>query len=188
MERGARNVSLESIDKLARALEISVATLFSYEPASGQPLPKAQSTELVDILFVEDNPRDVELALEALKFLPNRIEVVRDGLAAVNYLFPPEMGEGRPPPPNPQLVLLDLGLPRLDGLEVLRRIRGTPRTASIPVVVLTASDADRDIQTSRRLGANAYIVKPLNLRNLAGVASQTRLQWALLRAPAVYKE
>ena len=183
VERGRRNVSLESIEKLARALEISLPTLFSYEPCPGQPAPLIPGNELVEILFVEDNANDIELTMDALKNIPNRVALLRDGLAAVNYLF--GLGEyaDRPLAARPHLVLLDLRLPKMDGLEVLRRIKSNSRTASIPVVVLTASEQDRDIQASKRLGAAAYIVKPVNLRSLAGVASQTRMQWALFKEP-----
>jgi CheY-like chemotaxis protein/DNA-binding Xre family transcriptional regulator len=179
VERGARNVSLESIDKLARALEISVATLLSYESPPGQPGAEG----LVDILFVEDDPHDAGMSLEALKGITNRVQVVGDGQAALDFLFCQGQYAGRQQSHRPQLILLDLDLPKIAGLEVLRRIKSDPNTASIPVVVLTGSDRDQDIQTSRRLGALAYIVKPVNIRNLTRVTSQLRLQWALLKAP-----
>jgi CheY-like chemotaxis protein len=184
IERGARNVSLESIQKLARALEISVAALFSYADAAGTDLPKrGPARELVDILFVEDDPADAELAVQALQAagIANRIQVARDGAAALNLLFQ-EDGGGRTPSRRPQIILLDLSLPKVDGLEVLRRIKGDPRTASIPVIVLTGSSRERDLQASKRLGAEAYIVKPLDFRNLSEVTSQLSLQWALLKS------
>jgi CheY-like chemotaxis protein len=139
---------------------------------------------LVDILFVEDNPRDLEMALEALRGITNRVQVARDGQAALDYLFCQGQCAGQQQSPRPQLVLLDLGLPKIDGLEVLRRIKSNPRTAAMPVVVLTGSDRDRDIQTSRALGALTYIVKPVDMRRLTEVTPQLRLQWALLKAPA----
>jgi CheY-like chemotaxis protein/DNA-binding Xre family transcriptional regulator len=185
IERGARNVSLQSIEKLARALEISVATLFAYQaPPGGSGSAGIGGGELVDILFVEDNPNDIELAMEALQFITNRVQVIRNGLDAVDFLFRTGAYAGRPPTRRPQLILLDLGLPGLGGLEVLRRVKSDPRTASIPVVVLTASNRDRDIQTSKRLGAAAYIAKPVDLRNLSGVAPGLSLQWALLKPAA----
>jgi two-component system response regulator len=109
-------------------------------------------------------------------------------LDAVDFLFRTGAYAGRPPTRRPQLILLDLGLPGLGGLEVLRRVKSDPRTASIPVVVLTASNRDRDIQTSKRLGAAAYIAKPVDLRNLSGVAPGLSLRWALLKpAPAAVR-
>jgi CheY-like chemotaxis protein len=182
VERGARNLSLESIEKLARALEISTATLFTYEPAPGQPGAQRLAGEgLVDILFVEDNPQDAAMALEALKNITNWVQLVRDGKAALDFLFCEGEFASRQPSQRPQLILLDLGLPKVDGLEVLRRVKSDPRTAAIPVVVLTGSDRDRDIQTSKRLGAAAYIVKPLDMRNLAGVTPILHFQWALVK-------
>ena len=179
VERGARNVSLESIEKLARALEIPAARLFSREPGR----PGLGDEALVDILFVEDNPRDAELALKALAGMTNSVEVVRDGQAALDFLFCQGEFARRQPSPRPQLILLDLGLPKIDGLEVLRRVKSDPRTATIPVVVLTGSARDRDIQTSRRLGAAAYIVKPVGMLNLSHVIPLLRFQWALVKPP-----
>jgi len=187
VERGARNVSLQSIEKLARALEISIATLVldvrdssSGHSSSARFLPD----ELVDILFVEDNLADIELATEALKQISNRVQVVRDGAAALNFLFCTGEYEHRQIRERPQLILLDLGLPKIDGLEVLRRVKNDPRTAAIPVIVLTASAHDRDIQISQRLGAEAYLIKPVGLQNLSEVTPQLSLQWALLKPGA----
>jgi CheY-like chemotaxis protein/plasmid maintenance system antidote protein VapI len=184
VERGARNVSLESIDKLARALEIPLATLFSYQSSPSPPAAeKIPDEALVDILFVEDDPRDADLALQALKSVTNRVQLARDGQAALDLLFGQGQCAGRQQSRRPQLVLLDLGLPKIDGLEVLRRIKSDPRTASIPVVALTSSTRDRDIQASRQLGALACIVKPVDLPNLTQVTPQLSLQWALLKVP-----
>ena len=110
IERGARNVSLESIDKLARALQITVSALFSYADHSS----RARPTDLVDIVFVEDNPEDVELTLTALKAanFTNQIHVARDGAAALDYLFCEGEFAQRVPAERPQIVLLDLGLPK----------------------------------------------------------------------------
>jgi CheY-like chemotaxis protein len=184
IERGARNVSLVSIEKLARALEIPTATLFSYEPAGGSPgTPRWTGQELVDILLVEDDPHDSKLALEGLAGMTNKVQAVRDGPAALDFLFCQGEFAQRQPSQRPQLILLDLGLSRMDGLEVLRRVKSDQRTASIPVVVLTGSARDRDIQASKRLGAAAYIVKPLGMLNLAQVIPVLRLQWALVKPP-----
>jgi CheY-like chemotaxis protein len=181
IERGARNVSLESIDKLAGALEISVARLFSYEPSSGLPQSDAASPEdFVDILFVEDDPNDIEITRAALQGISNRLHVVRDGQEALDYLFGEGAYAGRRPV-RPQLILLDLALPRVDGLEVLRRVKANPLTASLPVVVLTASDRERDLQISRRLGAQAYIVKPVGVPNLTQLAPQLSLRWGIFK-------
>lgn len=181
IEGGTRNVSLENIAKLAGALEIPLSTLFSYEARAGDATGTGLAEELVDILFVEDNPNDIELAMEALKCMTNRVRVIRNGLEAVDFLFRTGAHAARPPSTRPQLILLDLRLPGLDGLEVLRRVKSEPGTASIPVVVLTVSDRDRDIQTSQRLGAAAYIVKPVNIPSLSGVIPEMSLQWALLK-------
>lgn len=183
IERGARNVSLESIEKLARALDISVAKLFSYEPTSG--LPESQSAtyeDFVDILFVEDDPNDIETTTAALQGITNRLHVVRDGQEALDYLFRTGPYAGRRVD-RPQLILLDLALPKINGLEVLRRVKGDSQTASIPVIVLTSSDQDHDLQLSRRLGAQVYIVKPVGLPDLTKVTPQLSLRWALLKAP-----
>lgn len=190
IERGARNVSLESIEKLARALEISVSALFAYADGAGDPSGGAAAKELVDILFIEDKPEDVEIALHALKTagFANQITVAHDGAEALQLLFgegdkPAAVRPGRdkPPPHRRQIILLDLSLPKVHGLEVLRRIKSDPRTASIPVIVLTASPHERDLQASKRLGAAAFIVKPLDFQNLSEITSQLSLQWALLK-------
>ncbi|HEY3863613.1 MAG TPA: response regulator [Verrucomicrobiae bacterium] len=184
VERGARNVSLESIEKLARALEVTTAALFSYESAPGQASASGarwSEERLVDILYVEDNPHDAEIALRALEGITNSVQVAGDGQAALDYLFCEGQFAARQPSHRPQLILLDLRLPKMDGLEVLRRIKSDARTATIPVVVLTGSAQDRDVQTSERLGAAAYIVKPVDVVNLTHVAPALRFQWALLK-------
>ena len=187
IERGARNVSLQSIEKLARALEISMATLFSYEPSTSQTETKRLAGEgLVDILFVEDDPHDSEMTMQALKVITNLVQLVRDGQAALDFLFCQGEFASRQPSQRPQLMLLDLRLPKIDGLEVLRRVKSVPQTSSIPVVVLTSSDRDRDIQASKRLGAAACIAKPVDMRNLTHVAPILHFQWALLKpSPAL---
>jgi len=186
VERGARNVSLQSIEKIARALCISTATLFSYNALPGETETARLAGEgLVDILFVEDNPQDAALAMEALKRIANSVQEVRDGQAALDFLFCQGEFAQRQPSLRPQLILLDLGLPKIGGLEVLERVKSDPRTAMIPVVVLTGSDRDRDIRASKRLGAAAYIVKPVDAANMAHVAPSLNYQWALLKpAPA----
>lgn len=182
IERGARNVSLESIQKLAGALEVSLPTLFRDQPAPDASVGESiDGEELVDILFVEDDPNDIKLAMEALKFISNRVEVIRNGLDALDYLFGTGAYAGRTRTARPQVILLDLGLPGLGGLDVLRRAKADARTASIPVVILTSSTREHDLRVSKQLGAAAYIPKPVDLRNLSGVAPGLSLHWALLK-------
>jgi CheY-like chemotaxis protein/DNA-binding Xre family transcriptional regulator len=183
IERGARNVSLESIEKLASALEISVSTLFlnNAETAGARNASGVSPDTLVDILFVEDNVDDAQLTITALNEarIANRIHLARDGAEALDYLLGTDKTTLVKPP---QLILLDLNLPKVDGLEVLRRIKADARTRSIPVIVLTASRHDADIRTSKRLGADGYIVKPVGFQNLSEVTPQLSLQWALLKS------
>ena len=176
IERGARNLSLASIEKLAAALKVSVPALFN----AGIP------DMVVEILMVEDNHYDVELALGAFDQAKcaNRIHVVRDGAAALEHVFGPEGVRNVPksdlPRDLPGLILLDLHLPKISGLEVLRRLKADERTRSVPVVILTASQKDRDIAECRHLGVHAYIVKPVDLQGLSRVTPEFSLHWALL--------
>jgi CheY-like chemotaxis protein/DNA-binding XRE family transcriptional regulator len=189
VERGARNVSLESIHRLAAALEVPLSILFSrLEEGSKSPTTSPLPEEMVDILIVEDSSEDAELTTKSLldARVTNRVYVVRDGAAALDFLFCKGAYAHRKHGDRPQIILLDLGLPKIDGLEVLRQIKADPRTRTIPVIVLTVSSRDRDIAASQRLGAEAYIVKPVDFQNLSGVIPQLSLQWALLkRAPMV---
>ena len=134
------------------------------------------------IVLVEDNPDDQALTLRALKKqnVANDIIVLRDGVEAVEYLLEPAN-------PTPQLVLLDLKLPRLDGLQVLTRLRGDPRTALVPVVVLTSSDEDRDIIDGYRLGANSYIRKPVDFNQFSEAIRHLGLYWLVLNQPPPHK-
>jgi len=125
------------------------------------------------ILLVEDNRDDLELALDAFEKYRSRVHVARDGVEAVEALFG---GPGRPPL-RPRLVLLDLKLPRLDGLEVLRRIKGDPSTQTIPVIVLTSSSEARDLETCYRYGANSYIVKPVRFNEFVETAEAIGAYW-----------
>ena len=117
-----------------------------------------------DILLVEDNPDDIELTLQAFKIanLANQIHVARDGVEALDFVFCTGPHAGRSIEERPRLILLDLKLPRLDGHEVLRRIKGDPRTSAIPVVILTSSAEERDVMRTYQVGANSYIVKPVD--------------------------
>ena len=139
----------------------------------------------VEILLVEDNPNDVELTLHAFRKnkLSNRIQVARDGAEAIEFLFGTD-GQGQAANAMPKVVLLDLKLPKVDGLEVLRRIKSEPRTRTIPVVVLTSSKEERDIVESYKLGVNSYIVKPVDFEQFTDAVRNLGLYWLLLNQPA----
>ena len=139
----------------------------------------------VEILLVEDSPQDLELALRALKKanVSNAIQVARDGTEALNYIFCEGPHAARRIEQVPKLVLLDLKLPKVDGLEVLRRIKTDPRTKSIPVVILTSSKEQRDVVESYHLGVNSYIVKPVNFEGFAKAVGELGFYWLLLNHP-----
>jgi CheY-like chemotaxis protein len=132
------------------------------------------------ILLVEDNPVDVDLTLRAFKRrnLVNPVEVARDGDEALSWLQRWEDGEALP-----LVVLLDLKLPRVDGIEVLRQLRNTAISRNLPVVVLTSSNVESDIRAAYDAGANSYIVKPVNFEKFMDVATQIELYWCLLNEP-----
>jgi two-component system response regulator len=142
-------------------------------------------TNAVEILIVEDTPEDLELTLRALRKakLSNRIQVARDGAEAIEFIF----GEGayadRKIENVPKVILLDLKLPKIDGIEVLRRIKSDPRTKTIPVAVLTSSKEQRDVVESYRLGVNSYIVKPVNFERFAEAVQELGMYWLLLNQP-----
>ena len=137
------------------------------------------------ILLVEDNPDDELLTLRALKrnHIANEVDVVRDGAEALEYLFATGMYAGRAPEDLPQVVLLDLKLPKIDGLQVLQRIRADERTRLLPVVILTSSDEERDIVESYRLGANSYVRKPVEFEQFVEAIRQLGLYWLVLNRP-----
>jgi CheY-like chemotaxis protein/predicted XRE-type DNA-binding protein len=187
IERGSRNASLKSVEKLAEALGISVLTLFADMESKSASTP-LRTDEMVDILLVEDNENDMLLSMQAMTNanFTNRIFVVRDGAEALDFLFCTGRYAYRRSNDQPQVILLDLNLPKIDGLEVLRRVKADSRTRSIPVVVLTASKDDAAIATCKRLGAETFIAKPVDFQNFSAVALQLSLQWALLKpAPLV---
>ncbi len=136
----------------------------------------------LEILLVEDNPADVELTLRALKKnnLTNMVKVVSDGAQALDYLFRTGDFAGESTHPQPKVVFLDLKLPKVDGREVLRRMKADPRTRMIPVVVLTSSKEESDIAESYKLGVNSYVVKPLDFDKFVEAVSQLGLYWVLL--------
>ena len=139
----------------------------------------------VEILLVEDNPTDAELTLRAFKArnFANQVFVARDGAEALDFFF----GDGSHPLRDigvvPKVVLLDLKLPKVDGLEVLRRLKADEHTRTIPVVILTSSREEPDIAAAYRLGANSYIVKPVDFEAFARAVSEVGLYWLLLNEP-----
>lgn len=139
----------------------------------------------VEILLVEDNPNDLELAQTALRKnkLANRLHVARDGEEALDFLFCQGPFADRSPHAGPKLVLLDLKLPKVDGLEVLRAVRADPRTRLLPVVVLTSSLQERDLVESYALGVNSYIVKPVDFDQFLAAVGQLGMYWLLLNEP-----
>jgi two-component system response regulator len=136
----------------------------------------------IEILLVEDNPNDVRLTLHAFKRhnLANRIHVVRDGAEALEFIFCTGAYADRQIGDAPKVILLDLKLPKIDGLEVLRQIKSDARTRTIPVVMLTSSSEERDLVESYQLGVNSYIVKPVDFDQFNEVARVLGLYWLLL--------
>jgi CheY-like chemotaxis protein len=142
----------------------------------------------VEILLVEDNPDDLDMALHALRKmkLSNHIHVARDGVEALEFVFCRGPHAGRAVESVPKVILLDLKLPRVDGLEVLRQIKGDLRTRHIPVVVLTSSKEQNDVAEAYQLGSNSYIVKPVNFEAFAVAMQQLGMYWLLLnQAPGL---
>ena len=180
VERGARNISLESIEKLALALQLTVSGLF--QRAGDGP----NGGKGVEILLVEDEPGGVTLTLHAFQRarFTTPVHVVRDGAEALDFLFATGAYTSRRDRDLPSVVLLDLNLPKISGLEVLRRIRADRQTKHLPVVILTASQHDHHIAECQRLGIATYIQKPVDFQNFAQVTPQLRLDWALTQASA----
>ena len=141
----------------------------------------------VEILLVEDNPDDVALALHAFRKhkLANHIQVARDGAEALDFIFCTGAYAQRRIDNGPKLILLDLKLPLVDGIEVLRRLKADPRTRMLPVVVLTSSREERDIVASYQLGVNSYIVKPVDFEQFGEAVDQLGLYWLVLNQPPV---
>jgi CheY-like chemotaxis protein len=143
--------------------------------------------EEVEILLVEDNPTDAELAIRALKKcnLANKLVWVKDGAEALDFIFASGEYAGREMVNGPKVILLDLRLPKVDGMEVLRRVKLDERTRSIPVVVLTSSKEDRDVAESYQLGVNSFISKPVEFNEFAKTVAELGLYWLLVNRPPV---
>jgi CheY-like chemotaxis protein len=141
-------------------------------------------TELKRILLAEDNPNDVELTLAALGEinLANEVVVVRDGAETLDYLYRRKAFAGRPPG-NPAVLLLDLKMPKVDGLDVLRALKADDSLKTIPVVMLTSSREEQDLIRSYKLGANAYVVKPVDFRAFIDAVRQLGAFWAVVNEP-----
>jgi two-component system, response regulator len=147
-------------------------------------------TTRVELLLVEDNPMDLELTLRALKqaHLTNHIAVARDGAEALEFIFCTGPHAGGRIEDGPNVILLDLKLPKVDGLDVLRRVKGDPRTKHIPVVVLTSSKEQCDIIESYNLGVNSYIVKPVDFEQFVKTVHSLGLYWLLHNQPPKFND
>lgn len=139
----------------------------------------------IEILLVEDNPDDVELTLRALRKhnLANNVQVVRDGAEALEFIFGTGAYAGRDINHKPRVIFLDLKLPKVDGLEVLRKVKSDERTKTIPVVVLTSSHEERDVVESYKLGVNSYITKPVDFDKFVLTVKELGFYWLLLNKP-----
>ena len=147
-------------------------------------------TSIVELLLVEDNPEDLKMTLRALKKanLANHIHIARDGAEALQFIFCEGEYSGRKIENAPKVILLDLKLPKVDGKEVLQRIKSDPRTKMIPVVVLTSSKEQSDVVESYNLGVNSYIVKPVNFEGFAAAVQELGMYWLLHNQPPKLEE
>ncbi len=145
------------------------------------------SSSEVEILLVEDNPDDAELALHALRRekLANKIHVARDGEEALEFIFCTGAFAQRSFAQPPKLILLDLKLPKVDGMEVLKRLKSDPRTRTIPVVIMTSSKEERDLVNGYGLGANSYIQKPVDFDQFRATVKQVGMYWLVTNQPPV---
>jgi len=139
----------------------------------------------IEILLVEDNQDDLDMTLRSLRKanLANHIQIARDGAEALEFIFCEGPHAGRKIENAPKVVLLDLKLPKIDGMEVLKRVKGDPRTKMIPIVMLTSSKEQKDIIESYHLGVNSYIVKPVNFEGFAAAVQELGMYWLLLNQP-----
>jgi CheY-like chemotaxis protein len=147
----------------------------------------ASQTDDIEILLVEDNSSDAELCTMTLKErnLANKLVWVKDGVEALDFIFSTGAYVGRKLEKGPKVILLDLRLPKIDGMEVLRRLKADERTRRIPVVVLTSSKEDRDVVASYDLGVNSYISKPVDFDEFSKVVSELGLYWLLINHPPI---
>jgi two-component system, response regulator len=143
------------------------------------------TTNEIEILLVEDNRNDAELTLRALKKhnLANRVHIAKDGAEALDFIFAVRNYSHRKVENGPKVIFLDLKLPKVNGLEVLRKIKADQRTRAIPIVVLTSSREERDVVESYELGVNSYIVKPVEFESFIRAVSELGLYWLLLNQP-----
>lgn len=183
IERGGRNVTLRSVGHLAKALQVSVADLLSTPRAAiadSFVVVRGSGAPVGEILLVEDSSTDAQLVVRAFKRarLTNPVKVINNGEEALEYLLRSGKYLGRTHL-HPQLVLLDLKLPGISGIEVLRHLKSQVTTRDIPVVVLTGSQTDRDVIECGRLGAENYIVKPVEFENFSRITSAINLHWTL---------
>jgi CheY-like chemotaxis protein/DNA-binding XRE family transcriptional regulator len=186
IERGARNVSLQSIDKLAKALNVSLSTLFkpletTAELAAPPAHPAERAKAPVDILLVEDDPSDIESTLQAFRDarLTNVVKVVRDGAEALDYVLGRGKYARRKRIRRAEIILLDLSLPKVDGLEVLREIKANRRNTQFRVVVLTGSRRDEHLREALRLGAEGYLIKPIDFQRFTNITPKLDFSWTL---------
>ena len=137
--------------------------------------------EQVEILLVEDNPTDAEMTLRALRRnnLANKVHWVKDGEQALEFMFRTGAYAGRDPATVPKLIMLDIKMPKVDGIEVLRRIKANEATRTVPVVVMTSSNEERDVVESYRLGVNSYIVKPVQFESFLETVAKIGLYWLI---------
>jgi two-component system response regulator len=190
VERGSRNVSLRNIANLAEALEISIGDLLN-RASGGLALNAAEgkARKPGEIILVEDSASDAELAVRALRRagLMNPVVIIGDGETVLERLLGNGKRRTRRVGTLPLLVLLDIGLPKVSGGEVLRRLKGDERTRMIPVVMLTGSKSDQVITECARLGAVGYIIKPVGFDDLSRVSAKLNLRWSFhsKKTPAV---
>ena len=145
---------------------------------------------IVEILLVEDNPHDIELTLHAFRKhnLTNRIHVVRDGAEALDYVFCSGAYASRKKDDGPKVILLDLKLPKVDGLQVLKAVKGDPRTKTIPIVIMTSSKEERDMVESYNSGVNSYIQKPVDFEQFRNTVKTLGMYWMIVNQPPVNHE
>jgi two-component system response regulator len=142
-------------------------------------------TDEIEILLVEDDPDDLELAMHALteEHICNRIQVARDGEEALDFLFCRGPFSNRDPDTHPKIILLDLKLPKVDGLEVLKQIKGDPRTRAVPAVIMTSSKQEQDMVQGNQLGVNSYIQKPVDFDQFRNTIKRLGYYWLVVNQP-----